>query len=86
VVRIHPPLSVPCLFLRGIVELIKGGLNASETDSTSTRARRRGEIDESGVTRDRMVTHPSDNRYDDDRAANEAADAALRAGGDAVRW
>jgi hypothetical protein len=44
------------------------------------------EIDESGVTRDRMVTHPSDNRYDDDRAANEAADAALRAGGDAVRW
>jgi hypothetical protein len=44
------------------------------------------EIDESGVTRDRMITHPSDDRYDDDRAVNEAADAALRGGADAVRW
>jgi hypothetical protein len=40
-----------------------------------------GEIDESGVTHDRLVTHPSDTRYDDDRAAGEAADAAIRAAG-----
>ena len=39
------------------------------------------EIDESGVTRDPSVTHPSDTRYDDERAAGEAADAAIRAAG-----
>jgi hypothetical protein len=38
------------------------------------------EIDVSGVERDRLLTHPSDNRYDEGRSAGEAADAAMRQG------
>ncbi|MFN2471590.1 MAG: hypothetical protein ABR583_11530 [Gaiellaceae bacterium] len=37
--------------------------------------------DESGVARDRLVTHPTDHKYDEGRGTNEAFDAGVRSAG-----